>query len=114
MKISHMIYDIQFIINQEYANSEESLDIEQIINFCSIYKSQQEKHNKKKSIYQYNISIESSPSSTIGLELNDCKNNLSKFNTPEFRKKYILFIRILHACLQMEVELFTVNKNIYT
>ena len=113
MNLASMSMGIIKTITKHYSDydDDECLDIMQIKNICNIYKINQSGNNIN-SVMLGDINFSSpefkkaSPKSK--------KKNQTDIRSDEFKKKHSFFIRILYACLKIEVELFDVEDNIVT
>lgn len=115
MELSHMSSGIIKSINSKYDAfvHDECLDIIQIKNICSIYKSK--KQSSSNPHYTSSISLSdmifSSPNFkkiSKNKTKSHAKNHEDILKSQEFIKKYSFFIRILYACLKIDVELFDI------
>lgn len=113
MKLSCMISEIIHIIDTQYEKyvEEDCLDIHRIKKFCNLYKQKSITIDTRITTTKHiNLSdiVFSSPDVSKVTKNNNLKKN--KLNTPEFNKIYTLFIKLLHACLKLKVEIFTVSN----
>lgn len=111
MKISVMIPEILNIIDTKYPkNVKDCMDIQRIKTFCSLFKPKSKSNSNSNSNYK-NIAIIdialSSPDISKITKNNQSKNN--KLNSPEFHKIYSFFIKLLYACLKLDIEIFDIN-----
>lgn len=86
MDITSMSSEIIKMINKQYIRyiDQDCLDLIQIKNICNLYN---ENKNKKQA---------------------------EILKSEEFTKKYSCFIRIIHACLKISIDIFDINDNILT
>lgn len=109
MELSNMSIDIIKIINTEYKNyiDDSSMDIIYIKNICNLYENKP-KHHKN---IQLNEIIFTSPDFK---KITDTKNKkyLEVIKSADFKKKYSFFIKIMHACLKIGVEIFDIGDDI--
>jgi hypothetical protein len=111
MNLSLMISEIIRIIDLKYNFDEECLDICQIKRFCKLYKSKNTQNNPRTNVSSLDITF-SSPDATKKIKSKKNKRSSElNINTPEFQKVYGLFIKILYACLKLEVEIFDTDSN---
>lgn len=106
------------ILNKYYYQyiDDECLDIVQIKNICNLYKIKKN-INSNDSISFSDIKF-SSPD-FVKHNYNNAQTQTKKtqfdlLKTDEFYKKYAFFIKILYACLKINIELFDINNNILT
>mgnify|MGYP005847801399 CR=1 FL=1 len=101
------------IIEKKYFEyfDDKCLDIIQIKNICNLYKI---KSLSSDSISLDKLTISSPNFKKIKLNKSAKKNQLNILKSPEFTKKYSFFIRILYACLKIDIDLFDINNDIIT
>ena len=108
MELSRMAIGIIKIITKRYNEyiDDDCLDIIQIKNICNLY--------KVKTITPKSVSLNDITFSTP--EFKQHSNNKKKqediLKSDEFIKKYTFIIRILYACLKIEVDIFNINNNV--
>lgn len=112
MELSRMSMGIIKIIDKQFNEyiDEECLDIIQIKNICNLYKI---KSNTENSVTLSEINL-SSPDFKKVLTKIQKKNQTDILKTDEFVKKYSFFIRILYACLKINIDLFDITDEILT
>lgn len=112
MELSRMSMGIIKIINKQYSqySDDECLDIIQIKNICNLYKN---KPNSGASVTLSEINFTSPEFKKVNSKIGK-KNQADVLKSDEFLKKYAFFIRILYACLKIDIVLFDVNDNIVT
>ena len=112
MEISRMSMGIIKIINRKYSEYiNDYLDIKHIKNICELYKFKQNTNNSI-GLSEINFSTPDFKKST-----NDKKNKNNQaeiLKSHEFIKKYAFFIRIIYACLKIDVNIFDIKNNIIT
>lgn len=115
MQLSRMSMGIIKIIDKEYSEfmDDDCLDLIQIKNICNLYKT---KSNNKaiESISLTEIQFSSPEFKKINTKANKKKNQNQILVSEEFTKKYAFFIRIMYACLKMDVEIFNISTVIVT
>lgn len=111
MELLRMSTCIIKILNKKYNKyiSEECLDIIQLINICNLYKN---KCTNTNSITLEEINITTPNFEKI--KNNRMKKQIDLLKSDEFKKKYSFFIKIMYSCLQMNVDIFNINKGILT
>ena len=112
MEISRMSIGIIKIISKKYSEYiDDCLDIKHIKNICEIYKFKPDTNNSV-GLSEINFS---SPNFKKSADKKNNKNNHGRvLKSPEFIKKYAFFVRIIYACLKMDVNLFDIKNNILT
>lgn len=103
MEITQMALQIIQMINERF-NNDQSMDIIQLKNICSLYKS-----TTVQSSIHLNDLVFSSPQFDCSVITN---NQIDTLKSPEFVKKYTFFIKTIYALLKMEIELFDTKKGI--
>lgn len=113
MELLRMSAGIIKIINNKYSDyvDDECLDIIQIKNICNLRKS---KPNLPNSISLEEIQFSSPKLKKIKNIKPTKKNQTDILKSDEFNKNYTFFIRIIYACLKIEVELFNFDDDILT
>ena len=120
MELSRMSMGIIKIINKSYNEyiDEECLDIIQIKNICNLYKVNPVAQNKSGTNTQNSVTLSeinfSSPEFKKVSNVKNKKKQADILKSNEFIKKYSFFIRILYACLKIEIDIFDINNNIVT
>lgn len=103
------------MIDKDYSEFKECLDLAQIINICKLYKI---KNNNSTSIGLSDIELNSPDFKFIDKnKINGSKSKKGQsdiLKSKEFVKKYSFFIRIIYACFKINVEMFDINDNILT
>ena len=115
-----MASGITKIVDKMY--SEECLDIFHIKSICKLYNTKSNSNSKSKSKSKSNISSSislsdfdfSSPDFKRISPHRDKKKHLEVLKSIEFTKKYAFFIRIMYACLKIDIDIFDVNDDIIT
>lgn len=111
MELSHISKNIIKIIDARYDDfDEESLDIIQIKNICNLYKI---KSVNSASIELTDINFSSPEFKKITTKCHK-KTQSDILKSKEFAKKYSFFIKILYACLKIDVEIFTISDTTIT
>lgn len=112
MDLSRMSLSITKIIDKKYNEqiSDECIDIIHIKSMCNLYKI---KSDTTDSLGLSEINISSPEFDKFTNKINK-KNSIEILQSEEFKKKYAFFIRILYACLKIEVDPFDTNDNIIT
>ena len=117
MEISYMAGTIMSLFKNRYGDSyDDCIDVIHLNKICNIYKRNVTKDQKSTEISSNvtSMTIEniefSSPNfkNTLG---NKKKHSYNILKSEEFTKKYRCFIRIIYACLKMDVEIFDINNN---
>ncbi len=112
MELSRMSMGIIKIIDKQYNEYiiDECLDIIQIKNICNLYKIKVISNN---SITLSELNLSSPEFKKINGKMNK-KNQSNILKSDEFVKKYTFFIKIIYACLRMDVDIFDNNNSILT
>jgi len=113
MEISRMSIGIIKNIDRMYSKflDDECLDIIQIKNICNLYKIKPGTINNSISLSEINFS---SPEFKKIYSKTNKKHQADILKSNEFVKKYAFFIRILYACLKIDIELFNTGDDILT
>jgi hypothetical protein len=103
-KITKMASAIITILKRDY--DLESLDVKQIVDFCSLYEETNHKSSRRKKHMDESTEeiIFSSPQFEK-ITRKTPKHNLS-IESEEFVKKYSFFTKIIYACLRLDVKIF--------
>jgi len=106
MNVGKMASNIVRIISSKFNKKviNECLDINQLINICTLYKNN---YGTVSSVSLKDIDF-SSPNFEKKSEKKTVTNVLE---TPEFKKKYEFFIKIIYACIKLDVEIFSINPD---
>ena len=101
MELQKMSSGIIKLINNKYSNDiiKDCLDITQIISICNLYK---HCDNTSTSISLNEIDFSSPKIKKIK------KKPANILETDEFQKKYSFFIKIIYACLKMDIDIFDI------
>lgn len=112
MELSRMSLAIIKIIDKQYNEyiDDECLDIIQIRNICNLYKVKTTSNN---SVTLSEINLSSPEFKKISNKIQK-KNQDDVLKTDEFMKKYSFFIRIIYACLKINIDIFNIDDNILT
>lgn len=112
MELSNMSLGIIKIINKRYEEyiDDDCLDVIQIKNICNLYKVKT-KTPTSVSLTEINFS---SPEFKKITNTKDKKKQAEILKSVEFTKKYAFFVRILYACLKIDVEIFDISNDIPT
>ena len=113
MEVPRMSTGIIKIIDERYADfiDNECIDIIQIKNICNLYK------NKNKSKNNNSITLSELILSSPDIKKNITRKNKNQYNvlkSEEFENKYNFFIKIMYACLKINIDLFDINENVLT
>lgn len=122
MEVPRMAIGIIKIINKHYSKylKEECLDIIQIKNICDLYKN---KNNPANSITLSEINLTSPDFEKFKIADSKKKESQDKktrqkqaeiLKSPEFVKKYSFFVKIIYACLRINVEIFEIDNKYLT
>ncbi|BCS83010.1 hypothetical protein QLL95_gp1113 [Cotonvirus japonicus] len=109
MELARVSINIIKILNSRYDEyiRNECIDIIQIKSICSLYKT---KKPSSDSVSLSDISF-SSPEFKKYTEKTN-KNYMNVITTQEFIKKYSFFVKIIYACLKLDIGLFNIDKDI--
>lgn len=115
MDLHHMSIDIIKTIDKEYGDfiDDDCLDIIQIKNICSIYK-KSGKSSAVKSVTLADLDFSSPRFTKINSKINRRKKQNEILVSDEFTKKYAFFIRIVYACLKINIDIFNSSSDIIT
>jgi hypothetical protein len=111
--MSQISTGIKKIINKQYDQyiDDECIDLVHIINICDLYKIKNDANNSV-SISEINFS---SPNfQKMPNKKNKKKDQTHLLKSPEFNKRYRFFIRIIYACLKINIVIFNTDDNILT
>lgn len=91
---------------------DECFDVIQLINICKLCKAPSNKTNE---IDDFRISdIELSSPLFIKSSPSTVRKQIDILKSTEFKKKYSFFIKIIYACLKLDIEIFDINPDIIT
>jgi hypothetical protein len=114
MDVSRMAISITKIINEQYMEyiENECIDVIQINNICNLYKT---KSSDLDSINLDEIQF-STPDFKSGNKIDKStrKKHQNILNSAEFKKKYAFFVRIIYACLKMDIAIFDIVNGVAT
>ena len=111
MEINRVSSKIVKILNKQYDKfiKNECIDVVQIKNICNLYNNNNNNNNKihddsnNLSLSEINFS---SPEFTKYNGNRSNKNHLDVLRTREFIKKYSFFIKVIYACLKLQINMF--------
>jgi len=95
------------MIGSKYSkgNIKDCLDITQIMNICKMYKNNTNSNTS--------VSLNDIDFSSLEFEKKiKSKNADNILESKEFKKKYAFFIKIIYACLKMDVDIFDIYKGV--
>ena len=120
MKLTCMISEIVYIIDTKYDKyvKEECIDVLRIKRLCTLYKPKSAttivpvtgSKNANANVSLSDIVFSSPDISKISKNNNSNSVKQGKLNTPELHNTYALFIKLLYACLKLEIEIFTLSQ----
>jgi len=108
MEITNMSSGIIKLLNEKYNKNviKDCLDITQIVSICNLY------NNNNNNVSTSSISLNDIDFSSPVFKKNSKKNS-NILESKEFKKKYSFFIKIIFACLKINVDIFDiVNESI--
>lgn len=109
MELPKMAADIIRMIDERFDDLDnDCIDIVQIKNVCTLYKNK--KSTREKSIPLSKLSF-TSPDFTKG-KSSKFKKQVDILKSDEFLKKYSLFIKIIHASLILNIDIFDYDDSI--
>lgn len=109
MDLSTILANIMHVIDDKYSDVDECVDIEQLRKICSLYNT---KKIRKKSGNIEDVEFSTPDYSKIEPKKNSKAKKNVDINTPEFKKVYTLFVKIVYTCFELDIELFdTVNDS---
>lgn len=111
METSRMSANIVKILNKHFAKyiRNECFDIIQIKNICNLYNNST---GKNSSITLSEINFSSPEFTKYNHTVN--KNHLDILKTQEFIKKHAFFIKVMYACLKLNLEIFFLEEEFIT
>jgi|SRR5579872_7062278 len=113
MEFRNIAPNIVKILKEKYANlvKDECMDLLQIINICTLYKTK----STDNEITLQDIQFSSSPEFVKVIpKIHKKKKQEEILQSTEFKQKYDFFIRIIFSCLKMDIEIFDMTKNFVT
>lgn len=113
MEIRNIAPSIVKILKEKYATlvKDECMDLLQIINICTLYKTK----SVESEVTIQDIQFSSSPEFVkVNPKTHKKKKQEEILQSTEFKQKYDFFIRIIFSCLKMEIEIFDMTDNFAT
>lgn len=110
-ELSRISMGIIKIVDSQYSEylDKECLDLIQIKNICNLYKKKSSDSNQSVNLSEI---IFTSPE--FKKTQSKSKNDKDILKCKEFKKKYSFFIRVLHACLKIEIDIFSLSNKTLT
>ncbi len=114
--MSRISIGIKKIISKQYSKyiDDECIDLMHIVNICDLYKIKSDSKNASITLSEINFSSPEFEKLSIIKKNKKKKNQTDLLKSIEFTKKYRFFIRIMYACLKINVEMFDINDGILT
>jgi hypothetical protein len=113
MEIRNIAPNIVKILKEKYKIlvRDECMDLSQIINICTMYKTK----TTDTELSLCDIQFSSSPEFVkVNPKTHKKKNHEEILQSTEFKQKYDFFIRIIFSCLKMDIEIFDMADNFAT